>query len=250
MLSRMLQAILCLVIAAPQAPAWAETSSEGTKTFVARPKVGNAELNLPSTVSWQAAANPNGTYHVNVTAAVDAQSVLRDIKNLSAKALDRDIACGDAVKVRNAAAKLTGPRSLKYDLRFHYVKRACAGSYPVEFPADVTCSAKIAVSAQRAIVVVDVQGATNPPCRIEGLYQSVSDAIYALVGIDVFKRHAIDLTSLLPPEFKGVTINVRSIAIDQPPARAVARIAGEGNMSRAQFDTLIANLNAAAPRTN
>jgi hypothetical protein len=232
------------------APGWAEARGDGTKTFVARPKIGNAELNLPSTVGWMSVANPNGTYRVSVTAAVDAQAVLNDIKTLTAKALDRDIPCGDVVKVRTAAAKLTGPRSLKYDLRFHYVKRICAGSYPVELPADVTCSARIGVSAQRAIVAVDVQGATNPPCRIEGLYQSVSDAIYALVGIDVFKRHAIDLTSLLPSEFKGVTINVRSIALDQPPARAVARITGEGTMSRAQFDTFIANLEATAPRTN
>jgi hypothetical protein len=228
----------------------AEGSGEGTRSFVAKPKLGNAQLSLPSVVNWKSARNPNGTYRLAIDAEVDAQPVLTDIKTLSAKALDRDVPCGDMVKVRGAAAKLTGPRALKYDLRFRYVKRTCAAYYPVEWPAEVACSAKIAVSAQRAIVIIDVQGATNPPCKIEGLYQSVSDAIYAIVGIDVFKRHTIDLASLLPAEFKGVTINVTSIAFDLPPARAKARIAGESTMSPAQFERFLANLDAAAPKTN
>lgn len=240
--------IVCFAMAS--APALAGPRGDGTKTFVARPKLGKAQLNLPSTVSWKSAPNANGSYLVTINAEVDAQSVLADIKNLSAKALDRSVPCGDLVKVRQAAAKLTGPRTLKYDLRFHYVKRLCAGSLPVELPADVSCSAKIAVSAQRAVVVIDVQGATTPPCRIEGVYQSVSDAVYAIVGIDVFKRHTINLTSLLPAEFKGVAINVRSLAFDLPPARAKARIAGESTMSPAQFEKFVASLEAAAPQTH
>lgn len=248
MISRTLPWIVCLAIGLSSASA--EARADGTKTFVARPKLGNAVLSLPSTVSWRSATNANGSYLVTINAEVDAQSVLADIKNLSAKALDRSIPCGDLVKVRRAAAKLTGPRNLKYDLGFRYVKRMCAGSYPVELPADVSCSAKIAVSAHRAVVVIDVQGATNPPCRIEGVYQSVSDAVYAIVGIDVFKRHTINLTSLLPPEFKGVAINVRALAFDLPPARAKARIAGESTMSAAQFEKFVASLEAAAPQSH
>ena len=98
--------------------------------------------------------------------------------------------------------------------------------------------------------MIEVQGATAPPCRIEGGYQVVSDAVDAVVGIDVFKRHAIDLARNLPPAFKGVTIDIKSLAFDLPPAGARLRIAGESVMSKAQFDQFMARLDAAAPRSN
>ncbi len=226
------------------------TRADGTRNFVARPTLGAAVLQLPSTVSWQTTPNPNGTYRVALTAEMDVRSVLANIKILSAKALDRSIPCGDVVKILGAAAKLTGATTVRYDLRFHYVKRVCAGSYPVELPADVSCSARIALSAARSIITIDVQGASAPPCRIEGAYQSVSDAVYAIVGIDIFKRHAIDLAQQLPPEFKGVTINIRSLAFDLPPAAAKLRVAGESTMSQAQFAEFMARIDAAAPKTN
>jgi hypothetical protein len=224
--------------------------ADGTKAFVMRPTFGAAQVNLPSTVSWQTTANPNGTYRVVLRAESDVRPVLANIKTLSAKALDRSPPCADAVKVLNAAAKLMGARTLRYDLRFHFVKRVCAGTYPVEVPADVTCAARIALSAQRSIVVIDVQGATTPPCRIAGAYQMVNDAVYAVVGIDVFKRHAIDLARHLPPAFKGVTIDIKSLAFDLPPAPARLRITGESTMTKAQFDQFLARIDAAAPRTN
>jgi len=224
--------------------------ADGTKSFVARPTLGAAALQLPSTVSWRTAAGANGVYRVALTAEVDVRSVLTNIKVLSAKALDRSIPCGDIVKILGAAAKLTGKTTLRYDLRFHFVKRVCAGTLPIELPADVNCAAKIALSAARSIITIDVQGANIPPCRIEGAYQSVSDAVYATVGIDVFKRHAIDLAQQLPPEFKGVTINIRSLAFDLPPAAAKLRIAGESTMSQAQFNQFMARIDAAAPKTN
>lgn len=236
-----------VLIALPLLLIAASAPPEGSKTFIARPAIGKAEFNLPSTVRWAAARNPNGTYRVTVTAVVDARSVLANVKNLSAKALDRSAPCGDAVKVLGAAAKLMTPTALRYDLRFHYVKRACAGNVPVSLESDVNCSAKITVSAARAIVVIDVKGAREPPCLIEGVYQSVSDAIYAIVGMDVFKRHTVNLAALLPPEFKGVAINIRSLAFDLPPAPALVRIAGESTMSPAQYDDLVARLEAASP---
>jgi hypothetical protein len=223
---------------------------DGSKSFVARPRIGNAELVLPSSVSWRNTPLPNGAHRVTLNAEVDARFVLARIKNLSAKALDRSVPCGDVVKVLDASARLLGPRTIKYDLRFHYVKRICAGTVPIELPADVDCSAKITVSAARSIVAIEVKGAADPPCRIVGVYKSVSDAIHAIVGIDVFKRHSIDLASLLPSEFKGVTINVRSLGFDLPPAPPKARIAGEGTMSPAQFKEFMARLEATAPQTN
>lgn len=241
---RLVLIALSLLLTAATAP------PEGSKTFVARPAIGKAEFNLPSTVTWTAARDANGAYRVIVTAGVDASSVLANIKNLSAKALNRSVPCGDAVRVLGAAAKLMTSTTLRYDLRFHYVKRVCAGSVPVSLESDVNCSAKITVSAARAIIVIDVKAAREPPCRIEGVYQSVSDAIYAIVGMDVFKRHTVNLATLLPPEFKGVTINIRSLAFDLPPAPAKVRIAGESTMSQAQYADLVARLEAASPKTN
>jgi len=54
----------------------------------------------------------------------------------------------------------------------------------------------------------------------------------------------------LPPEFKGVTINIRSLAFDLAPKPTVLRISGESTMSPAQFKTFEARLEAAAPKTN
>ncbi|GEM_PF-4350453 len=226
------------------------TGADGTRNFIARPTLGAAKVQLPSTVSWHVTPNPNGSFRVALTAEMDVSSVLANIKILSAKALDRSLPCSDVVKVVGAAAKLTSKTTLKYDLRFLFVKRVCVGSYPMEWPADVRCSAKIALSAARSIITIDVQGANVPPCRIEGAYQSVSDAVYAVVGIDVFKRHAIDLGKQLPPAFKNVTINIRSLAFDLPPAAAKLRAVGESTMSQAQFKEFMARIDAVTPKTN
>jgi hypothetical protein len=238
--------ILLLASLAPASAAPATLRMEGTKAFVARPQFGAAVFNLPATVRWKSTALAGGRYRVALTADVNTASVLANIKPLSAKALDRNIPCGDMVKVQSAAAKLTGPRMMKYDLRFRYMKRVCAGG-TLEFPADVACAARIAVTAARSIITIDVKGATNPPCQIAGAYDSVSGAITALVGIDVFKRHTLDLARLLPKEFQGVTIDIRALAFDMPPAPVILRIAGESTMSQAQFVALMSRLEAAAP---
>ncbi|MCE9521743.1 MAG: hypothetical protein K8S25_04845, partial [Alphaproteobacteria bacterium] len=190
-----------------------------------------------------------GMFRVSLNAIVDATYVLKNIKTLSAKALDRSTPCGDVVKISNAAVKLIGSTSLKYDLRFHYVKRVCAGTWPLELPADVNCSARIMLTAVRSIIAIDVRGATSPPCQIAGVYQGVSDAVYAIVGIDVFQKHFIDLTKQLPPEFRGVTINIRSLAFDLPPLPGRLHIAADSTMSKAQFTELMKRLEAVAPST-
>jgi hypothetical protein len=227
----------------------AAAKADGTRDFVARPRLGAATLDLPSNLAWKTTVDAHGTYRIALNAVIDATSVLKNIRSISAKALDRAKPCGDVVKILNAAAKLTGTTTLRYDLRFHYVKRVCAGTLPLELPADVICSAKIAVSAARSIVAVDVRGATTPPCKIDGLYQSVSDAVYVIVGMDVFQKHLIDLSKQLPPEFRGVTINIRTLAFDLPPAPARLHIAAEGAMSKAQYTELMARLEAVAPST-
>jgi hypothetical protein len=237
-----LLSLSCLALAAA-------AQADGAKDFVARPKIGAATLELPSNVKWTSTAGAKGNYRVALSAIVDVSSVLKNIKTLSAKALDRSAPCGDVVKILNAAARLLGATSLKYDLRFRYVKRVCAGSLPLELPADVNCSARIALSAARSIITIDVRGAATPPCRIEGAYQSVSDAIYAIVGIDVFQKHVVDLAKQLPPEFRGVTIDIRRLAFDLPPAPPRLRIAAESTMSKAQYTDLMARLEAVAPAT-
>lgn len=223
--------------------------ADGARNFVARPTLGAARLELPSNIEWKSTIDKRGTYRVALSAVIDVSLVLKNIKTISSKALDRAPPCGDVVKISNATAKLTGATSLKYDLRFRFVKRVCAGTLPLELPADVSCSAKIALSAIRSIIAVDVRGAATPPCKIDGVYQSVSDAIYAIVGIDVFQMHLIDLAKQLPPEFRGVTINIRSLAFDLPPAPARLRVAAESTMSKVQFTELMARLEAVAPST-
>ena len=224
--------------------------ADGTKDFVARPKLGAATLELPSKISWRTTSNPQGAYRVTLNASIDVSSVLRNIRSLSAKALDRSKPCGDVVKILNAAARLTGATSIRYDLRFHFVKRVCAGNLPLEIPADVDCAATIALSAVRSVIAVDVRGAVVPPCKIVGAYQAVSDAVYAIVGIDVFRKHLVDLTKQLPAEFRGVTINIRSLAFELPPSPARLRVAADSTMSKAQYTELMTRLEAVAPSTN
>lgn len=215
---------------------------EGAKTFIARPKLGAAVFELPSAVRWRASAIDGARYRIELSADINASRVLANVPALSARALNRDKACDVLVRVKSASAKLTGPRSLTYDVRFHYAKRMCVGM-PLEYPADVSCNAKIAVAAQRSVVTIDVAGAKNPPCRIDGLSPGFSDSITAQFGQDIFKRHVIDAAKLLPKEFQGVTIDIRDLAID--PATAVLHIAGEGTMSEPQFAALMTRINAA-----
>lgn len=215
---------------------------EGTRSFTARPKLGAAQFELPSAVRWRATPIEGARYRIELTADVNTATVLANVAQLSARALNRDKPCDVAVKVQSAAAKLTGPRSLTYDLRFRYVKRMCVG-LPLEYPADVTCNAKIAVAAIRSTITVDVQGAANPPCRVEGLSPAFSDSITAQMGQNIFKRHTLDAAKLLPKEFQGVTIDIRDLGID--PATAVLHVAGEGTMSEPQFAALMTRINAA-----
>lgn len=239
--------LLTLVTSATAAPASPSAPHmEGAKAFIARPQFGAAVFNLPATVRWKSLAIPDGRYHVTLEADIDASQVLANIKPLSARALDRNIACGDLVKVQSAAAKLIGPRAMLYDLRFHYAKHICAGIV-ADWPADVTCAARIAVSAARSIITIDVQGRTNPPCQIVGAYPGVSEAVYGVLGIDVFKRHTLDLARLLPRAFQGMAINIATLGIEMPPAAPVMHVAGESTMSNAQFAAFMARLDAAAP---
>jgi hypothetical protein len=244
-MQRFAYAVIALILApvltgAGVAPA--PETVEGAKSFIARPQVGAAVFELPSAVRWRATPMPDGRYRIHLTADVNATTVLANVAQLSARALNRDIACDNAVKVKSAAAKLTSARALTYDVRFHYAKRFCIGM-PLEYAAEVACSARVDVSANRSIITVDVQGAKIPPCRIEGLASGINDSIYGLVGTDVFKRHAIDVARLLPKEFQGVTVDIRTLAID--PATAVLHVAGDGTMSPPQFAALMTRLEAA-----
>jgi len=220
----------------------APDTAEGSKSFIARPKFGAAVFELPSTVHWRSTPMPDGRYRFELTADVNASTVLANVPQLSARALNRDIGCDRVVRVTSASAKLTGPRALTYDVRFHYAKRLCVG-LPLEYPADVACTAKIAVAAERSVITIDVKGATNPPCRIAGLSPAFNESVYALVGGDVFKRHALDVARLLPKEFQGVTVDIRTLAID--PKTAVLHVAGEGTMTAPQLAALMTRIEAA-----
>ena len=242
-------AALCAASLALTCAVAGEPRGEGTRAFIARPVFGAAVFHLPVTVRWRS-TTVGGTHKVWLNAEVNAQWVFANIQTLSAKALDRNAPCRDAVKVRSATARLTGARTLTYDLGFRFVKRVCAGSLPVELPADVECASRITLAATRSIISVDVAGALTPPCRIAGAYTSVSEAILAMVGVDVFKRHRIDLAKILPREFQGVTVDIGALAFDLPPAAPVLRIAGESTMSQAQFAAFMARLDAAPAATN
>ena len=220
---------------------FANADSEGSTNFVARPKIGAARLTLPSHLSWQATDTANGTHLVTLSLAVDVYSVLHDIRALSAAALDKAIPCGDLLKVRDASARLLGATTISYDLRFHYAKRLCAGgNIPLEIPADISCSSIIALSGAGAVVAADIRGATSEPCAIAG----ASPGLANFASKKVFKRHFLDLTQQLPPEFQGVTVNVRSIAFDIPPATPRLRITGDAAMSDQQFAAFTARARA------
>ncbi len=238
-------ALMTTVPALADAPPPLQTV-EGVKAFTAHPKFGAAVFELPSTVRWRGASMPGGRYRIELTADVNASTVLANVPQLSARALNRDLACDHLVKVQSAGAKLTGARTLNYDVRFHYAKRVCVG-VPLEYPADVACSAKIAVAAIRSVITIDVQGATNPPCRIAGASPAFNDTVYALVGIDVFKRHAIDVARLLPKEFQGIPVEIRTVAIDMPPAAPVLHVAGDTTMCEAQYLAFLARLYTPMP---
>lgn len=207
----------------------------GTKRFVARPVIGKARPVLASVVRWSSAPRPDGSVDVAIDAEADVQPVLADIRTLSALALDRNPPCKDNLKVTAASAKIIGPRALTYKAAFHYAKRLCAGGMPMDIPADISCVARIDLSAQQAVIVMDVKEGATPACTIAGAYQGMSQALVASVGRDVFKPHAVDLASLLPPAFKGVAISVTSIGFDQPPARAKFHLMGTSVMSPAQY---------------
>jgi len=247
-MQRFAYAVLALILApvligAGLAP---RERAEGSKSFVARPKFGAAVFELPSTVRWRSSPLPGGRIRIELTADISAGTVLANVPRLSASALNRDKPCDHLVRVQSAGAKLTGPRTLNYDVRFHYAKRLCVGM-PLEYPADVACAAKIAVAANRSVVSIDVQGATSPPCRIAGASPAFNNTIYALVGVDVFKRHTIDIARLLPKEFQGIPVDIRSVAIDTPPAAPVLHVAGETTMSEPQYLAFLARLNAPMP---
>jgi hypothetical protein len=234
-----------LIAAAPPASAPAPDAAEGEKSFVARPKFGAAQFELPSAVRWRATPIDGGRYRIELAADVNAASVLANVPQLSARALNRDKECDHALRVKSAAAKLTGPRTLTYDVRFHYAKRICVGM-PLEYPADVTCNAKIAVAAQRAVVTIDVAGAASPACRIEGLSPAMSESITTQFGQNIFKRHILDAARLLPKEFQGVTIDIKSLAID--PKTAVLNIAGEGTMTAPQYQAFLTRIGPQSAR--
>ena len=241
--------VAALVLAFSVDVSAASPPGEGSKAFTARPKFGAAIFNLPAVVHWRSTALPNGRFDVVVDATVNLAPVLANIKQLSAQALNRDIPCATLVRVQQAFAQITSPRTVRYDLRFRYAKRVCAGGLPLELPADVACTAVIAGSAARSMIVIDVKGATEPPCRIIGASQAMSQAILGLVGGDVFKHHVIDLAKILPREFQGVTIDIRTLAFDPPPAPATLHVGGESVMSQAQYVELMARLNAARARS-
>jgi len=237
--------VTCLVLTlASSAALSAPPPGEGAKTFTARPKFGATVFELPAAVRWRSTLLPGGRYRVSMDASVNVAPIVANIRALSARALDRDIPCATLVRVQHAAATITSARSVRYDLRFRYAKRVCAGGLPLEFPADVRCAATIALFATGSTLAVDVRGATAPPCRIEGASAALSQAIYGLVGIDVFKRHIVNLAKLLPREFQGATVDIRAFAFD--PTRAELRIASESTMSEAQFAALMVRLNSPA----
>ena len=237
------RALLALILfLSATSSGFAET---GARDFIARPKIGAARLSLPSRVTWQTTPTSDGTYLVALTLTVDATSVLRDIRALSAAALNKSKPCGDLIRVRDASAKLTGARTLAYDLSFHYAKRICVnGGLPLELPADVACASVIALSGSGSQLTVDIRGATSKPCSIDG----ASSGLAQFASKKVFKRHVLNLADQLPPEFRGVTVNLRSIAFETPSPRL--RITGESTMSEQEFRAFMARLNSITRSTS
>jgi hypothetical protein len=224
-------------------PAIADTS--GARDFVARPKIGAARLSLPSRVIWQATPASNGTYLVSMTLMVDASSVLRDIKAISAAALNKSKPCGDLLRVSDASAKLMSATTLGYNLSFHYAKHICApNNMSLDLPADVSCQSIIVLSGAGTQITVDIRGASRDPCAIDGS----SAGLAQFASRKVFKRHILDLTDQLPPEFSGVTIDLKSIAFETPSPRL--RVTGESTMSDQEFAAFTARLNSLHRSTN
>jgi hypothetical protein len=143
--------------------------------------------------------------------------------------------------VRRPAARLTGATTLGYDLRFHYAKRLCVNGTPMELPADVACSSTIALSAIGSRVMVDIRAVNAEPCAIDG----TSAALAKFASSKVFKTHTIDLAQQLPPEFRGATVNVRSITFDTPPASPRLRISGDSTMTDQEFKEFTSRVNSA-----
>jgi len=217
--------------------------ADGVKDFIARPRIGAAVLTLPSHLTWRATADANGTYVVSLSLTMDVAGVIRNIKALSAGALDRAKPCGDLLRVLGADAKLTGPATLAYDLRFHYAKRLCAGGAPLEMiPADVSCKSNIVVSAAGSVLTADIQGATPRPCAIDG----TAPGVFNLASGKIFKKHMIDLVQQLPPEFRGASITVNSVAFDVPPAPGKLRIEGQSTMTQTQYNSFAAAIASGA----
>lgn len=238
---------VALILASAQTAFAAAPPMEGSKAFTARPRVGAAVFNLPAVVRWQSTVVPGGRYNVRIDAAINLAPVLANIQTLSAQALNRDVPCATQLRVQHAAARITSPHTVRYDLRFRYAKRVCAAGMPMEMSAMVNCAAMITGSAARSTIVVDIKGASAPPCQIDGA-AGLSQTISGLVGTDVFKRHLIDLAKVLPPEFQGVSIDIGALAFDAPPAAPSLHIAGQSSMSEAQYADLMARLNAARAR--
>jgi hypothetical protein len=222
-------------------PAFADIS--GSKSFVARPKIGAARPALPAQVTWDASASEGGNHHVALTLLVDATSVLRDIKELSAAALNKSKPCGDLLRVNDASAKLMTATTLAYNLSFHFAKRICApNNMSLDIPADVSCKSLIVLSGAGTQINVDIRGASHEPCSIDG--QGGGVATFA--SKKVFKRHTLDLTDQLPPEFAGVEVNLKTIAFEAPSPRL--RLTGEATMSDKEFVAFVARVNAQSSR--
>jgi hypothetical protein len=214
----------------------------GSKSFIARPKIGAARLSLPAQVTWDVSPAATSGHLVALTLTIDATSVLRDIKALSAAALDKSKPCGDLMHVNDASAKLMGPTTLAYNLSFHYAKRICApNNMSLDIPADVSCKSIIALSGAGTRINVDIRGASHDPCTIDG---AEGGGMAGFAAKKVFKRHVLELTDQLPPEFAGVAINLKTIAFEPPAPRL--RLTGEAIMTDQQFAAFTARLNATA----
>jgi hypothetical protein len=171
--------------------------------------------------------------------------VLRDVKALSAAALNKAKPCGDLFRVNDASAKLMSATTLAYDLSFHYAKRICApNNMSLDLPADVSCKSIIVLSGAGTQINVDIRGASRDPCSIDGS----SAGLAQFASRKVFKRHVLDLTDQLPPEFSGVSINLKSIAFEAPSPRL--RITGESTMSESEFQAFTAKLTSLSHRAS
>ena len=147
--------LLCLVLVS--AMSTTQAHGDGVATITLKPKFGAISLALPARAEWQNTIDPSGNYLVTLSLAVDLGTVLRNVKSLSAKGIDRSKPCAEVIKVLGASARLTAPNTLSYDLRLHYAKRICAGGLPMELAADVNCAASIDISAAGSLITFDVR---------------------------------------------------------------------------------------------